>query len=120
MGEKTKQLAGEREALNVELVALKPAQNVVELHPAVLARFEDACRRLQNDIGKTIEEGDPKSALAIRDLVESVTVWRDPERPEGLAVTIVGRLETLLGAPFPRMGGTVVAGEGLEPPTYGL
>ncbi len=59
---------------------------------------------------------------AIRDLVDTVTVFRDPARPGGVAVEIAGRLNALLGeAAYPNrvtgVWGKMVAGERLEPPT---
>ena len=62
---------------------------------------------------------------AIRDLVETVTVFRDPSRPSGVTVEIAGRLTALLNEPvFPTnvrgVWGKLVAREGLEPPTPGL
>jgi hypothetical protein len=41
--------------------------------------------------------GDSKAAEAIRDLVETVTVFREPPRPGGVTVEIAGRLNALLG-----------------------
>ena len=54
---------------------------------------------------------------AIRDLVETVTVFRDPARQGGVAVEIAGRLNALLGEQaFPNrvkgVWGKVVAGAG--------
>jgi site-specific DNA recombinase len=72
-----------------------------------------------------INAGDSDAAEAIRDLVETVTVFRDPARPGGVVVEIAGRLNALLGEnAYPNkvrgVWGKVVAGEGLEPPTPGL
>jgi hypothetical protein len=56
-------------------------------------------------------------AEAIRDLVETVTVFRDPSRPGGVTVEIAGRLNALLGEQaYPNkvrgVWGKMVAGEG--------
>jgi hypothetical protein len=69
-----------------------------------------------------INAGDSDAAEAIRDLVETVTVFRDPARPGGVVVEIAGRLNALLGEnAYPNkvrgVWGKVVAGEryGLNP-----
>ncbi|GMP03581.1 hypothetical protein TM239_35540 [Bradyrhizobium sp. TM239] len=65
------------------------------------------------------------AAEAIRDLVDTVTVFRDPTRPGRVAAEIAGRPNALLGeSAYPNRAtgvwGKMVAGEGLEPPTPGL
>jgi len=55
-----------------------------------LEQFETA-------LGLGVGAGDTEAAEAIRDLVETVTVFRDPAHPSGLAVEIAGRLNALLG-----------------------
>ena len=105
--------------------AIEPATNeIVTLHPAIL-RYERQLTTLQDASSKGINAGDSDAAEAIRDLVETVTVFRDPARPGGVMVEIAGRLNALLGEnAYPNkvrgVWGKVVAGEGLEPPTPGL
>jgi hypothetical protein len=65
-------------------------------HPAVLARYEQQLAHLQDALSKDINAGDSDAAEAIRELVETVTVFRDPSRPEGATVEIAGRLNSLL------------------------
>jgi site-specific DNA recombinase len=48
-------------------------------------------------LSKGLNAGDSEAAEAIRDLVETVTVFRNPSHPGGLTVEIVGRLNALLG-----------------------
>jgi site-specific DNA recombinase len=52
--------------------------------------------QLQVALSEGINAGDSEAAEAIRDLVETVTVFRDPSRPGGVTVEIAGRLNTLL------------------------
>src|SRR6185437_15528189 len=109
----------------------------VTLHPAILKRYEEQLRQLEKALGKGVSAGDAEAADAIRDLVETVTVFRDPARLGGVAVEIAGRLNALLGEQaYPNQvkgvwgkvvaggryrqsqsddasGGKVVAGEGL-------
>jgi len=59
-----------------------------------------------------VSAGDTEAAEAIRDLVETVTVFRDPARPGGVAVEIA--LNALLGEePYPnRVKGVRVLSDG--------
>src|SRR3979490_978052 len=80
---------------------------------------------LQDALSKGVNAGDSEAAEAIRDLVETITVFRNPSHPGGVTVEIVGRLNALLGEqahPHNVRGvwGKMVAREGLEPPTPGL
>jgi site-specific DNA recombinase len=103
--------------LNVE-----PAVNdIMSLHPAVLARYEQQLVHLQDALSKGINAGDSDAAEAIRELVETVTVFRDLARPGGVTVEIAGRLNALLGEQaYPNrvrgVWGKMVAGEGLATP----
>jgi hypothetical protein len=88
-------------------------------------RYEQQLVHLQDALSKGINAGDSEAAEAIRDLVETVTVFRDSSRPGGVTVEIDGRLNALLGEQaYPNkvrgVWGKMVAGEGLEPPTPGL
>jgi site-specific DNA recombinase len=97
---------------------------VITLHPAALKRYERQISDLQGSIANGIAAGDTEAAAAMRELVQTVTVDRDPSKPGGVEVLIAGRLNALLGeGAFPngiRSGGLLVAEEGFEPPTHGL
>jgi site-specific DNA recombinase len=115
----------ERDQLKIELEALPTVQNVVALHPAMLERYEAQLARLHDALGAGCAGGDVEAAAAIRDLVETVTVKRDPQRRGGVQVEIVGRLNALLlgettGLNLFASVGKMVAGAGIEPATYGL
>jgi site-specific DNA recombinase len=115
----------ERRKITGDLSVEPTASDVISLHPAVLARYEQQLVQLQDALSKGINAGDSEATEAIRDLVETVTVFRDPSRLGGVSVEIAGRLTALLNEPvFPTnvrgVWGKVVAREGLEPPTPGL
>ncbi len=81
--------------------------------------------QVQAALADGISDGDAECSEAIRDLVETVTVFRDGARPGGVQVEISGRLTALLGEQaFPNrvkgVWGKMVAEEGFEPPTQGL
>ncbi|MFZ3180753.1 MAG: hypothetical protein WA156_11195 [Methylocystis silviterrae] len=87
----------------------------------MLARYEEQLTRLQDALGGGLREGDTECSEAIRDLVETVTVFRDHTRAGGVQVEIGGRLTALLGEQaYPNrvkgVWGKMVAEERLEPP----
>lgn len=67
------------------------------MHPAVLACYEEQLTRPQEALAGGVRTGDTESAEATRNLVETVTVFRDPSRLGGVEVQIAGRLTALLG-----------------------
>ncbi|MEO1178890.1 MAG: recombinase family protein [Pseudomonadota bacterium] len=118
-------LQGEQTELRAELEVAPEPPEVISLHPAILKRYEEQLADLQTALAKGIRSADTGAAQAMRDLVDTVTVSRDPNRKGGVEVEIAGRLNHLLGPKaFPQgvkgVWGTMVAEEGLEPPTHGL
>ena len=104
-----------------ELQNEPPAPKAVALHPAILKRYEEQLLRLESALGRGVSAGDAEAAEAIRDLVETVTVFRDPAR---VAVEIAARLNALLGQEaYPNrvkgVWGKVVAGERYHPSESG-
>jgi site-specific DNA recombinase len=125
LGPRSSVLDEERKQVARELNADPAVDDVISLHPAVLARYEQQLVHLQDALSKGVNAGDSEAAEAIRDLVETVTAFRNPSHPGGVTVEIVGRLNALLGEQaYPHnvrgVWGKVVAREGLEPPTPGL
>ncbi|MGO8918164.1 MAG: recombinase family protein [Stellaceae bacterium] len=122
LGPRSTALNEERKQVATELSAEPSTTDIISLHPATLARYEQQLAHLQDPLSQGVSAGDAEAAAAIRDLVETVTVFRDPSRPGSVAVEIVGRLNALLGErAYPNgVWGKMVAGEGLEPPTLGL
>jgi len=97
LGPRSSVLNEERKQVTIEL-NLEPAGNdAISLHPAVLARYQEQLVELQDALSKGINAGDSDAAEAIRGLVETVTVFRDPSRPGGVTIEIAGRLNALLG-----------------------
>ena len=125
LGPRSTVLDEERKKISSDLASASPATTVVALHPATLARYEEQLTRLQAALAVGTEAGDSECSEAIRDLVETVTVFRDSSKAGGVQVEIAGRLTALLGEPaYPNrvrgVWGKMVAEEGLEPPTPGL
>jgi len=76
----------------------------------------------RESLTKGVSAGDGEAAEAIRDPFDTVTVFRDPARPGGVAVEIAGRLNALPGEEGlsePGMGSVAIvgAGERIKPPT---
>ncbi|WP_082767490.1 recombinase family protein [Bosea sp. PAMC 26642] len=111
-----------RDALRAELGTIAEPPKTIALHPQVLARYEQQVARLGSALSEGINRGDGDGATALRDLVDSVTVYRDKSRSDGISIEIAGRLNALLGEEaYPNaVCFGMVAGEGLEPPTRGL
>ncbi len=81
LGLRSSVLNEERKQVTMEM-NLEPAGNdTISLHPAVLARYQEQLVELQDALSKGINAGDSDAAEAIRGLVETVTVFRDPSRP---------------------------------------
>jgi site-specific DNA recombinase len=125
LGPRSSALHEERKRIVAELETAPPPTEVITLHPVVLARYEEQLTRLQEALDRGVRAGDSESAEAMRDLVETVTVFRDPSKSGGVEVEIVGRLTALIGEKaYPNgvrgVWGKMVAEEGLEPPTRGL
>ncbi len=125
LGPRSTAIYHERNRVAAELEAAPPTSEYVGLHPASLARYEEQLGRLSEALGRGVREGDTEAAEALRDLVEKVTVFRDPSRPGGVQIEVAGRLNALLGEEaYPNrvrgVWGKMVAEEGFEPPTHGL
>jgi site-specific DNA recombinase len=125
LGPRSTALYQGRKRIVAELETAPLSTEVIALHPTVLARYEEQLTRLQETLDRGLRAGDSESAEVMRDLVETVTVFRDPRKLGGVEVEIVGRLTALLGEKaYPNgvrgVWGKMVAEEGLEPPTRGL
>ena len=70
---------------------------VIALHPVVLARYEEQLTSLQEALARGASAGDSECAQAMRDVVDTVTVFRDTAKSGGVEVEIVGRITALLG-----------------------
>lgn len=103
-------------------LSLEPAAiNAVALHPLAVAGYRKDLLMLAPIMGADHSGGSASFAETLRKLIESVTI---SELSSGqMEVTVTGHLRALIDAPkLSRKisGGTVVAEEGLEPPTRGL
>ena len=70
LGPRSTALYEERKRIRAELDAAPPPTEVIALHPAVLARYEEQLTSLQEALDRGARAGDSECAEAIRDLVE--------------------------------------------------
>lgn len=87
----------EQSELRAKLAEVPEPPEVIGLHPATLKRYEGQLAQLQTALAKGIRAGDTEAAQAMRELIDTVTVSRDPSRKGGVEVEIAGRLTHLLG-----------------------
>jgi hypothetical protein len=72
----------ERNAIEGLLAETLP--KVIALHPGALARYEQQLSQLQQTIAKGVAAGNTACNEALRDVVETVTVRRNPTRAGGV------------------------------------
>ncbi|MTV16766.1 MULTISPECIES: recombinase family protein [Bradyrhizobium] len=123
------ELEAEKANVMAGLESARENDNVIALHPKALDRYKCAVAELADHL----KRGTPMEFSTIRELVSAIIVHASPSRPGGtgtkanaeddrsVRIDIRGRLAALCGNPalFPNMamsGGTLVAGERLEPP----
>lgn len=102
--------------------ALPPLPQSVALHPSTVKKFAAFIEDMTSMYSIQITEENRDAAEAIRKLVDEIVIT--PEQ-FGTHVEIKGLVGLLVDATksnirAPELGGIVVAGEGLEPPTRGL
>ncbi len=97
LGPRSTALDEERRRVPTDLAAALPPTEVLALHPVMLTRYEEQLTRLQLSLAGGINAGNSECSQAMRDLVETVTVFRDPTKAGGVQVEIAGRLTALLG-----------------------
>ena len=112
-----KPIEEERDRLKAKL-AQQPAPAVIELHPQAVAHYRKSVQHLAQRLNDLDDRADAETIAAFRELVDRVIVHDRPGKM--VEVEVVGHLSSLLGRPAEILGGRVVAGEGLEPPTRGL
>ncbi len=124
IGARMRDLLARQKDLEAELTAAPEAEKVIGLHPGALRQYERYVGDLEGVFAKGVSPETEDAADRIRRLIARVVV--SPGQP-GFTLRLEGRLAELMEAPtlYPNMrisasGGTVVAEEGLEPPTRGL
>ncbi len=124
-GPKLRILHDDKNRLELELSTQEPEEKIVTLHPAAIKRYEEHVENLSQAFDDGISPENEDAAHAVRNLVEKIIVGHDEDGR--LSLSVHGRLAALTDASalypnmrIPSSGGSLVAGEGLEPPTRGL
>jgi site-specific DNA recombinase len=116
-------LRAERDRLTAELATIDKPPKIVTIHQAAVDAYLRDLKRLDELINSDLAEGDDGLARMIRNLISAVTVMPAPAGTSP-AIEVKGHLAALIesagGPPGSPTGGSVVAEEGLEPPTHGL
>jgi site-specific DNA recombinase len=119
-GERLSALRAERAELERRLAEVPEVPKVVVLQPAILSRYLRQLKRIEQLVG-----GAPEDVAEIRDAIRDVitTVVVHPVGP-GMPpeIEVTGLLSKFIEADTTSHNrwGSMVAGEGLEPPTPGL
>jgi site-specific DNA recombinase len=99
IGARMKEAHAEERAIKATLV--EAPSPVIALHPGTLARYEAQLADLQKALAAARDHGNEdimrRLGGALRDLVQTVMIRRDPTRKGGIELTITGRLNALLG-----------------------
>ena len=122
-----RQLETEKAELTETLAAIdREAPNTTQLHPRIGDVYVDRVERLQTMIadGRPADTDKDRALIeSVRDLIARIDITPESQEPRApYAVTLHGDLARLLRPldAAPHVGGRVVAGGGLEPPTCGL
>lgn len=97
-------LEAEYVQLEAELNELPPVANEVALHPTLMTRYRSQLSDLREALTTGMRTGDLPNSQALRDIIKTVTVHKDPETSKPYVV-IEGIMNALLGVP----------GDGLDP-----
>ena len=76
-------LEKEREELRAKVDDAPDPLEAIALHRAKLKRYEEQLANLQAALAKGIRAGDTEAAKAMRELIDTVTISRDPSRKGG-------------------------------------
>ncbi len=100
------------------LSATQVSPEEVKFDPATAPRFAAALRNLMESMAAPDGKPDPKACAAVRTLISDIIV--SPAKHDGVPIEVRGRMSALIANPELQVGGSMVAEEGLEPPTRGL
>jgi site-specific DNA recombinase len=124
VGARMRELLARQKQLEAELAVAPEVEKVVGPHPAALRQYERCVDNLELVFSNGISADTEEAAAKIRALIARVVIMPDEK---GFRLQLEGRLSALMAAPnlYPNIriaasGGSVVAEEGLEPPTRGL
>lgn len=89
-------LRAEEAKLKEALAAQPEVPNTVVLHPQALKAFEKRITSLRDAVNRSLSTGEMEAAKVLRELIQTVTVYRDESKPAGVKVVIRGQLNPLI------------------------
>ena len=110
-------LQGEARAAEAALAQASAEVPVIDLHPQAVERYAATIETLAERLADPDPKVDAATIEALRRIIVRITV--SPGTGRAALVEVTGWLSALTGEPE-KVGGLVVAEEGLEPPTRGL
>jgi site-specific DNA recombinase len=125
--DRIKQLAGEREAAEVDLIKIRAEAPPAELHPGAIEIYRRTIEDLQARLTDRDDSAEGRSLITTaRGLIEKVEIVpTGDDNGDPVDLILHGKLAPYLKPPTTDAGrqpwgGMVVAGGGIEPPTCGL
>ncbi|WP_170773919.1 recombinase family protein [Ruegeria lacuscaerulensis] len=100
------------------LASFDEKEKALEFNPATASRYVTALDEMISSMQAHDGNPNPKARDAVRGLISEIVV--SPTEKDGVPVEVKGRLSALVSNRSKKLGGLVVAEEGLEPPTRGL
>ena len=120
-GNKVDELIAQKAELETELSRSEPDDGNVALHPTAIQAMANAIVDVRELLDASQLNGSEPAAEMIREALERVTIVYAPEAPEGFYLKVDGKLDAFTRrTDEAQVCVTLVAEEGLEPPTRGL
>ncbi len=111
--------AKERASVAMDVLAsFDEKEQPFEFNPATASKYVTALDEMISSMQAHDGNSNPKARDAVRGLISEIVV--SPTEEDGVPVEVKGRLSALVSNRSKKVGGLVVAEEGLEPPTRGL
>ncbi|WP_371810063.1 recombinase family protein [Ruegeria sp. HKCCD7319] len=111
--------AKERASVAMDVLAsFDEKERAFEFNPATASKYVTALDEMISSMQAHNGNPNPKARDAVRGLISEIVV--SPTEEDGVPVEVKGRLSALVSNRSKKVGGLVVAEEGLEPPTRGL
>jgi site-specific DNA recombinase len=117
-------LKAENKRLEDEISRIEQSRAPIALHPTAITSYLRSVENLEETVRSNSLYASEESKTALRELVDGVVVSPPDKAEDRMRIEVRGYLSRLVGGDlFPErssQGGTMVAEEGLEPPTRGL
>lgn len=103
---RSKELAAEDRALRIEAARMPARVESIGVHPTLIDRYRAEIETLEQGLAERLATADSPAALAVREMITSVTPFRDAAGR--LMVEIVGSIAATMEQTANKVGGLVV------------